>query len=62
LNPIDGEKYPESPIDGFSELWFNSLEDAIAAFDSPVGQKAYKDVPNFVEHAAITYITEIKKL
>ncbi|MGR5945546.1 EthD family reductase [Enterobacter sp. C4G1] len=61
LNPIDREKYPDSPVDGFSELWFDSIEDAKAAFSSPVGQEAYKDVPNFVEHAAITYITEIRK-
>ena len=31
-------------------------------FDSPIGQKAYEDVPNFVEQAAITYVTEIRKL
>ena len=62
LNPIDREKYPDSPVDGFSELWFDSIEDAIAAFNSPIGQEAYEDVPNFVEHAAITYITEIRKL
>ncbi|EAB1454928.1 EthD family reductase, partial [Escherichia albertii] len=49
------------PVDGFSELWFDSLEDAIAAFNSPVGKEAYDDVSNFVEHAAITYITEIRK-
>ncbi|WP_434641638.1 EthD family reductase [Klebsiella sp. I138] len=62
LNPVDREKYPDSPVDGFSELWFDSIEDAIAAFDSPVGQEAYKDVPNFVARAAITYITEIRML
>lgn len=62
LNPVDREKYPDSPVDGFSELWFDSIEDAIAAFDSPIGQEAYEDVANFVEHAAITYITEIRKL
>ncbi|MGM7465823.1 EthD family reductase [Escherichia albertii] len=61
LNPIDREKYPDSPVDGFSELWFDSLEDAISAFNSPVGKEAYDDVSNFVEHAAITYITEIRK-
>ena len=61
LNPIDREKYPDSPVDGFSELWFDSLEDAIAEFNSPVGKEAYDDVSNFVEHAAITYITEIRK-
>lgn len=24
INPIDREQYPDSPIDGFSELWFDS--------------------------------------
>ncbi|EFC4441162.1 EthD family reductase [Escherichia coli] len=61
LNPIDREKYPDSPVDGFSELWFDSPEDAISAFNSPVGKEAYDDVSSFVEHAAITYITEIRK-
>ncbi|MBU9829724.1 MULTISPECIES: EthD family reductase [Enterobacterales] len=61
LNPVDREKYPDAPVDGFSELWFDSIEDAVAAFDSPVGQEAFRDVPNFVDWAAITYITEIRK-
>lgn len=61
INPIDREKYPDSPIDGFSELWFDSLEDAQAAFASPVGQEAFEDVPNFAENVVATYITEIQK-
>ncbi|EJL91864.1 EthD family reductase [Pantoea sp. BIGb0393] len=61
LNPVDREKYPDSPVDGFSELWFDSLEDAIAAFSSPTGIEAYEDVPNFADHVAVTYITEIRK-
>ncbi|HCI6506985.1 TPA: EthD family reductase [Klebsiella quasipneumoniae subsp. quasipneumoniae] len=61
LNPIDREKYPDSPIDGFSELWFDSIEDAISAFNSPVGKAAYDDVKNFIDKAAITYVMEIKK-
>ncbi|HHH0660244.1 TPA: EthD family reductase [Yersinia enterocolitica] len=62
LNPIDRRVYPDSPIDGFSELWFDSLEDAVAAFDSPIGKAAFIDVPNFVDAVAVTYVTEIKKL
>lgn len=58
---IDRKKYSDSPVDGFSELWFDSPEDAISAFNSPVGQEAYDDVSSFVEHTAITYITEIRK-
>lgn len=61
LNPIDRRIYPDSPIDGFSELWFDSLADAMAAFQSPVGQLAFADVPNFAETVAVTYITEIRK-
>ncbi|WP_350313924.1 EthD family reductase [Dickeya fangzhongdai] len=61
LNPIDREKYPESPVDGFSELWFDSIEAAVVAFNSPTGKEAFEDVPNFADHVAVTYITEIKK-
>lgn len=61
LNPIDRRVYPDSPIDGFSELWFDSLDAAIAAFESPVGQQAFADVPNFAANVAVTYITEIRK-
>ncbi|MFS2225977.1 EthD family reductase [Pantoea sp. B65] len=61
LNPVDREKYPDSPVDGFSELWFDSIEDAVAAFSSPTGKEAFADVANFAEHVAVTYITEIKK-
>lgn len=61
LNPIDRRIYPDSPIDGFSELWFDSLDAAIAAFDSSVGQKAFADVPNFADRVAVTYITEVRK-
>ncbi|RXK00921.1 ethyl tert-butyl ether degradation protein EthD [Arcobacter sp. CECT 8986] len=62
INPIDREKYPDSPIDGFSELWFDSIEDAEAAFASPAGQEAFDDVPNFAQNVAVTYITEIQKV
>jgi len=61
INPIDRSKYPDSPIDGFSELWFESLEAAEAAFASPAGQEAFDDVPNFAQRVAVTYITEIRK-
>lgn len=61
LNPIDKRKYPDSPIDGFSELWFDSIEAAEDAFSSPVGMLAYEDVPNFADHVAVTYISEVKK-
>ncbi|PPC74206.1 EthD family reductase [Pokkaliibacter plantistimulans] len=61
INPIDREKYPDSPIDGFSELWFDSLEAAEEAFSSPAGREAFADVPNFADHVAVTYLTEIRR-
>ncbi|TNG95250.1 EthD family reductase [Pasteurellaceae bacterium USgator11] len=44
-----------------SELWFDSIADAQAAFASEIGQQAYDDVPNFAEKVAVTYITETQK-
>jgi uncharacterized protein (TIGR02118 family) len=61
INPIDRRLYPDSPIDGFSELWFDSIDDAIRAFNSPVGKEAFVDVANFTDEVAVTYVTEIKK-
>lgn len=61
LNPIDRRLYPDSPIDGFSELWFDSIEEAKAAFASPVGQEAFADVPEFADAVAVTYVSEIRK-
>lgn len=61
INPIDRRQYPDSPIDGFSELWFESIDAAEAAFASPAGQAAMVDVPNFAQHVAVTYITEVRK-
>ena len=62
INPIDRALYPDSPIDGFSELWFDSIEAAHAAFASESGKLAFDDVPNFAEKVAVTYITEIKQM
>jgi len=62
LNPIDRRLYPDSPIDGFSELWFDSIEAAEQAFASDVGQEAYDDVSNFIDNLVVTYISEIRKL
>lgn len=60
INPIDRKMYPDSPIDGFSELWFDSLEAAEAAFSSPEGMAAYDDCKNFIGKLAVTNINEIK--
>lgn len=61
INPINRNKYPDSPVDGFSELWFDSLEAAEAAFESEAGKKAFADVPDFAADVAVTYLTERRK-
>ena len=48
VNLIDREQFPESSYDGFSELWFDSLEAFHAAFASPEGQEVTRDIPKFI--------------
>lgn len=38
----------ELPYDGTAELWWDSLEDMQAAFDSPVAEAAVADINEFV--------------
>ncbi len=59
INPIDRREYPDSPIDGFSELWFESIESAKNAFAGEAGKEAFDDVPNFCDRVAATYIVEV---
>ena len=37
INPIDRTLYPDAPVDGFAEVWFDSLEAAERAWASPEG-------------------------
>lgn len=61
INPIDRREFPDSPIDGFSELWFDSEADLISAFETtPEGIACIEDVPNFMERVAITNIKEVR--
>ncbi len=47
VNLVDKERFPKFGYDGFSELWFDSEEDLIAAFASPDGKTLLADLPNF---------------
>jgi uncharacterized protein (TIGR02118 family) len=49
INFIDRRKYPEAAWDGFSELWFDSIEAHDAAFASPEGKTLLADAPNFAD-------------
>jgi uncharacterized protein (TIGR02118 family) len=48
INLIDRDKFPRPGYDGFSELWFDSVEDLHAALGSPEGASVLADLPNFV--------------
>ena len=47
VNFVDRKRFPKFNYDGFSELWFDSEDDLIAAFASPEGQTLLADLPNF---------------
>ena len=47
VNFVDRQRFPKFGYDGFSELWFDSEEDLVAAFASPEGQRLLADLPNF---------------
>ena len=50
VNLVDREQAERFGYDGFSELWFDSVEALDAALKSPEGRTLLADLPNFVEH------------
>ncbi|MBX5132393.1 EthD family reductase [Rhizobium lentis] len=57
-NLIDREKYPDAGWDGFSELWFDSVEAHDAAFASQEGRTLLADAPNFAKKLYGVLVTE----
>jgi uncharacterized protein (TIGR02118 family) len=47
INFVDRNRFPKFGYDGFSELWFDSEADLVAAFQSPEGKTLLADLPNF---------------
>ena len=47
VNLVDRQRFPKFGYDGFSELWFDSEEDLVAALSSPEGKTLLADLPNF---------------
>ena len=47
VNLVDRQRFPKFGYDGFSELWFDSEEDLVAALGSPEGKTLLADLPNF---------------
>ena len=47
VNLVDRQRFPKFGYDGFSELWFDSEEDLVAAMSSSEGKTLLADLPNF---------------
>lgn len=58
INVIDRRAYPDLPFDGFSELWFDSVEAHDAAFASPEGVALLVDAKNFTEKLTGVMVSE----
>ena len=49
VNLVDRQRFPNFDYDGFSELWFDSEEALVAAFQGPEGKTLLADLPNFAK-------------
>ena len=49
VNLVDRARFPNFDYDGFSELWFDSEADLVAALNSPEGKTLLADLPNFAK-------------
>ena len=55
---IPGDKYSPA-YDGIAELWFDTVEDLLAARQSPEWQASTEDEANFIDHTKVAYfVTE----
>jgi uncharacterized protein (TIGR02118 family) len=55
---IPGDKHPPA-YDGIAELWFDTVEDLLAARQSPEWRASTADEANFVDHSKVAYfVTE----
>ncbi|KQQ08494.1 EthD family reductase [Rathayibacter sp. Leaf296] len=62
INPIDRRVYPDSPVDGIAELWFDTRGDAEAAWASEAGISTRVDGSSFFGGMAIANLHEIDVL
>jgi len=59
LNPIDRTSNPDSPVDGFAELWFDAEADAEAAWTSAAGTATAADAQSFLAGLVVVNLHEI---
>ena len=49
VNLVDRKRFPNFDYDGFSELWFDSVESLLADLQGPEGRTLLADLPNFAK-------------
>ena len=55
---IPGDKF-QPDYDGIAELWFDTIEDLLAARQSPEWKASSDDESNFIDHTKVAYfVTE----
>jgi uncharacterized protein (TIGR02118 family) len=52
---IPGDNHAPA-YDGIAELWFDNIEDLLAARQSPEWQASTKDEANFIDHTKVAYL------
>ena len=60
VNFVDRKRFPKFGYDGFSELWFDSEEDLIAALESPAGKTLLADLPNLTDPSDMNPIIAVE--
>ena len=62
VNFVDRKRFPKFGYDGFSELWFDSEEDLVAALNSPEGKTLLADLPNLTDPSDMNPIIAVEHL
>lgn len=52
---VSGDRYPPD-YDGVTELWFDNIDDLLAARKSPEWKASTEDEINFIDHKRVAYL------
>ncbi|MGH7716114.1 MAG: EthD family reductase [Vulcanimicrobiaceae bacterium] len=58
INITDRRLSPDAEWDGFSELWYDSVENMRLAYTGEIGQRSKEDEKNFIGEISVMVIEE----
>ena len=58
INVVDRTLSPDAEWDGFSELWFDSVENMRKAYTGEIGERSKEDEKNFIGAISVMVIEE----